>query len=78
MIQPFEYCSKCGLVYCHIQNIECVVCHGELEPIEGLSIPERNLTKHTSKENCTHPNYKPDEHIWCPDCGVRVPDKRDV
>jgi hypothetical protein len=44
MIAPFEYCSKCGLVYCHIQNIECVVCHGELEPIEGLLIPERRPT----------------------------------
>ncbi len=47
MISPFEYCTKCGLVYCHIQNFECVVCHGELAPIEGL-IPERNPTKHAT------------------------------
>lgn len=44
MIQPFEYCTKCGLVYCHIQNFDCVVCHGDLAPIEGLLIPERKLT----------------------------------
>lgn len=41
MIEPFEYCTECGLVYCHIQNFECVVCHGALAPIEGLVIPER-------------------------------------
>lgn len=41
MISPFEYCTKCGLVYCHIQNHECVVCHGDLAPLEGLYIPGR-------------------------------------
>ena len=45
MIEPFEYCTKCGLVYCHIQNFECVVCHGDLAPIEGLLIPGRNPTQ---------------------------------
>ena len=40
MIEPFEYCSQCGLVYCHIQNYDCVVCHGKLIPINGLFIPE--------------------------------------
>ena len=77
MISPFEYCTKCGLVYCHIQNFECVVCHGELEPIEGLLIPEREMQRNAglhSEVVCVHPNYKPDENIWCPDCGVRVND----
>ena len=40
MIAPFEYCTQCGLVYCHIQNIDCVVCHGSLEPIDTLRIEE--------------------------------------
>lgn len=47
-IQPFEYCKNCGLVYAHIQNFECVVCHGKLDSIEGLNIPDRvakNLQK---------------------------------
>ena len=44
MISPFDYCMKCGLVYCHIQNFECVVCHGELAPIEGLLVPGRHPT----------------------------------
>lgn len=69
MIEPFEYCTKCGLVYCHIQNFECVVCHGRLACIEGLQIPERKLTPAPtdlatpcSVCGCLPPNHLPGVH----------------
>ena len=40
---------------------------------EALQIV-RGLTPRAVDGVCTHPNYKPDENIWCPDCGVRVND----
>ena len=71
MIQPFEYCKNCGLVYAHIQNFECVVCRGELESIEGLNISDtvaKNLHKPlVIKSVCPH--IERDKNLKCTDCG---------
>lgn len=42
-VEPFEYCTKCGIVYFRIQNAECVVCHGRLRPINNLVIDVSDL-----------------------------------
>lgn len=67
-------------------SIRCNKCGARLDAAE--EVPSYNydsiivvdphvcgvLTPRAVDGGCTHPNYKPEENIWCPDCGERVKD----